>query len=188
MISAKRLARQAVGEVNYCKLRKQYHRAVKHFRANKLSYLGLDISGRCNLSCEMCSFQDWFKSKGLMSLETLKTLVLWPGRNDTIIFELFSRIGYSKLPIYCSVLLFSAFSPMVHLMKKFPQGAIRRVPRHSLETRAASISAAFNQLPCFGCNVPWNDAIDVFLAFLRISVTAISPYVCSDCPIPGESS
>ncbi len=36
--------------------------------------IGMDISGYCNLDCQMCSLQAHYNSKGFMSLETVKKL------------------------------------------------------------------------------------------------------------------
>jgi sulfatase maturation enzyme AslB (radical SAM superfamily) len=46
----------------------------KHIRADKLTGISLDISGNCNLNCEMCSFKKWYGDKNTMSLETFSKL------------------------------------------------------------------------------------------------------------------
>lgn len=50
------------------------HFYKKHIRVDKLVGISLDISGDCNLSCEMCSFKKWYKDKNIMSLETFSKL------------------------------------------------------------------------------------------------------------------
>jgi radical SAM protein with 4Fe4S-binding SPASM domain len=57
---------------------KRYKRLQLLYRSkffnDVLQGIAIDISGMCNLNCAMCSFQDWFGTKGLMPLETFKKL------------------------------------------------------------------------------------------------------------------
>lgn len=41
---------------------------------DKLLAVSIDISGRCNLNCEHCSFQKWFGNYGMMPVNTVKKL------------------------------------------------------------------------------------------------------------------
>jgi MoaA/NifB/PqqE/SkfB family radical SAM enzyme len=41
---------------------------------DRLTSINIEISGRCNLSCEHCSYQKWYRDQGLMSFETIKKL------------------------------------------------------------------------------------------------------------------
>lgn len=43
-------------------------------RINKLEGISLDISGRCNLRCNACCFQEKYTNKGIMELETFNKL------------------------------------------------------------------------------------------------------------------
>ena len=70
----KHLARHLLGEESYCNLRSSYRHISSGLRSQRLSAIYLDISGRCNLNCVMCSFQEWFHPKGLMSIDILKRL------------------------------------------------------------------------------------------------------------------
>lgn len=41
---------------------------------DKLAGISLDVSGKCNLKCEMCSLEKYYKDKGVMTMETFNCL------------------------------------------------------------------------------------------------------------------
>lgn len=60
-------------------LKKQYYKHL-HF------HLNVEISAQCNFNCKICGFQEYYKPKGLMSMETFKKLENTFKRVDSVLF------------------------------------------------------------------------------------------------------